>query len=128
MGAPRASGVVAGGVGVLAQARREDNRALALQEKRAEAVVAREKTARTPRFVKARARRLEGLKGYVTNISPEVMPAGEVIGCYHALWQVEAPFRIKINLRARPMFHHTRDAIGAHLTIVFTGTGPRPRS
>jgi hypothetical protein len=80
---------VAGGVGVLAQARREDNRALALQERRAEAVVAREKTARTPRFVKARARRLEGLKGYVTNISPEVMPAGEVIGCYHALWQVE---------------------------------------
>ena len=26
----------------------------------------------------------------------------------------------KTDLRARPMFHHTRDAIEAHLTIVFT--------
>lgn len=25
-----------------------------------------------------------------------------------------------LNLRARPIFHHTRDAIEAHLTIVFT--------
>ena len=48
------------------------------------------------------------------------MPAGEVIACYHELWQVEASFRMsKTDLRARPMFHHTRDAIEAHLTIVF---------
>jgi hypothetical protein len=26
----------------------------------------------------------------------------------------------KTDLRARPMFHHTKDAIEAHLTIVFT--------
>ena len=26
----------------------------------------------------------------------------------------------KTDLRARPMFHHTREAIEAHLTIVFT--------
>jgi Transposase DDE domain len=111
-----------------------DARTLTLQENRAKAVVAGEKAARTPRFVKttngattldeaslARARRLEGLKGYVTNIPAELMPAGEVIGSYHALWQVEASFRMsKTDLRARPMFHHTRDAIEAHLTIVFT--------
>ena len=111
-----------------------DAKTLTLQENRAKAVVAGEKAARTPRFVKtsngattldqaslARARRLEGLKGYVTNIPAEVMPAGEVIGSYHALWQVEASFRMsKTDLRARPMFHHTRDAIEAHLTIVFT--------
>ena len=49
------------------------------------------------------------------------MPAGEVIGSYHELWQVEASFRMsKTDLRARPMFNHTRDAIEAHLTIVFT--------
>lgn len=43
------------------------------------------------------------------------MPAGEVIGSYHALWQVEASFRMsKTDLRARPVFHHTRDAIEAH--------------
>ena len=111
-----------------------DNRTLTLQEERAKAVVAGEKMARTPRFVKttngsraldeaslARARRLVGLKGYVTNMPTDLMPAGEVIGSYHALWQVEASFRMsKTDLRARPMFARTRDAIEAHLTIVFT--------
>lgn len=111
-----------------------DNRTLTLQEDRAKQVVAGEKTARTPRFVKnrngaaeldeasvARARRLVGLKGYVTNIPADLMPAAEVIGSYHALWQVEQSFRMsKTDLRARPMFARTRDAIEAHLTIVFT--------
>jgi transposase len=61
-----------------------------------------------------------GLKGYVTNIAGNVMPAGEVISSYHDLWQVEASFRMsKSDLAARPMFHHTQDAIEAHLTIVF---------
>ena len=49
------------------------------------------------------------------------MAAGEVIGKYHDLWHVERSFRMsKSDLRARPMFHRTRDAIEAHLTIVFT--------
>ncbi|HZY01250.1 MAG TPA: IS1634 family transposase, partial [Dermatophilaceae bacterium] len=49
------------------------------------------------------------------------MPANEVIGSYHELWNVEQSFRMsKTDLRARPMFHRTRDAIEAHLTIVFT--------
>ena len=110
-----------------------DARTLTLQENRAKAVVAGEKAARTTRFVKtsngavsldeaslARARRLVGLKGYVTNIPAAVMPASEVIGNYHDLWHVEASFRMsKTDLRARPIFHHTRDAIEAHLTIVF---------
>ncbi|TDC72945.1 IS1634 family transposase [Actinomadura sp. 7K507] len=111
-----------------------DNRTLTLQENRARAVIAGEKAARTPRFVKttnrgrsldeaslARARRLVGLKGYVTNIDIATMPAGEVIAGYHDLWRIEQSFRMsKTDLRARPMFHHTRDAIEAHLTIVFT--------
>jgi hypothetical protein len=111
-----------------------DNKTLTLQENRAKAVVAGDKAARAPRFVKtsngsrsldeaslARARRLAGLKGYVTNISAGIMPAGEVIGSYHDLWHVEQSFRMsKTDLRARPMFHHTKDAIEAHLTIVFT--------
>src|SRR5690606_23425421 len=68
-----------------------------------------------------RARRLVGLKGYVTSIPADLMPASEVIGSYHALWQVEQSFRMsKTDLRARPMFARTRDAIEAHLTIVFT--------
>lgn len=111
-----------------------DNRTLTLQENKAIQVVAGQKAARTPRFVKtsngatsvdqaalARARRLVGLKGYVTNIPVDLMPASEVIGSYHDLWQVEQSFRMsKTDLRARPMFHHTREAIEAHLTIVFT--------
>jgi hypothetical protein len=111
-----------------------DNKTLTLQENKAKAVVAGEKIARTPRFVKtrdraaeldeaslARARRLVGLKGYVTNIDTVVMAAGEVIASYHDRWHVEQSFRMsKTDLRARPMFHHTRDAIEAHLTIVFT--------
>ena len=67
-----------------------------------------------------RARSLAGLKGYVTNLPVTTMPAAEVIASYHSLWQVEASFRMsKTDLRARPMFHHDRDAIEAHLTIVF---------
>lgn len=109
-----------------------DTKTLTLQENRAKAVVAGEKAARTPRFVKtkngaisldetalARARRLSGLKGYVTNLAADVMPAAEVIASYHSLWQVEASFRMtKSDLAARPIFHHQRDAIEAHLTVV----------
>lgn len=111
-----------------------DNKTLTLQENKARAVVAGEKTARTPRFVKtangatvldeaslARARRLVGLKGYVTNIEAKLMPAGEVIASYHDLWHVEQSFRMsKTDLAARPIFARTRDAIEAHLTVVFT--------
>lgn len=111
-----------------------DNKTLNLQEHKARAVVAGDKAARTPRFVKTRngaqeldtvslqrARRLVGLKGYVTNIDTTVMPAAEVIASYHDLWRVEQSFRMsKSDLAARPMFARTRDAIEAHLTIVFT--------
>ena len=110
-----------------------DGKTLTLQENRAKAVIAGEKTARTPRFVTitngsrsldeaslTRARRLVGLKGYVTNIPASVMPAAEVLAAYHELWHVEQSFRMsKTDLRARPMFHHTRDAIQAHPPIVF---------
>jgi hypothetical protein len=111
-----------------------DNKTITLQENKAREVVAGQRTAKTPRFVKtsngarsldeaslARARRLVGLKGYVSNIDAATMPAREVIASYHDLWHVEQSFRMsKTDLRARPMFAHTRDAIEAHLTIVFT--------
>ncbi|WP_349306972.1 hypothetical protein [Rhodococcus sp. USK13] len=49
------------------------------------------------------------------------MRPGEVIDKYHDLWRVEQSFCMsKTDLRARPMFHHTREANEAHLTIVFT--------
>jgi hypothetical protein len=61
------------------------------------------------------------LKGYVSDLPAEEMPASEVIGCYHELWHVEQSFRIsKTDLRARPMIVRTREAIEAHLTPVIT--------
>jgi Transposase DDE domain len=113
---------------------RRDQKTLAAQEARARAIVNGEKTAKSARFVKtqgsdrsldeatlARAQSLVGLKGYVTNVAAEVMPAAEVIAKYHDLWHVEKSFRMsKTDLDARPMFNRVRDAIEAHLTIVFT--------
>ena len=61
---------------------------------------------------------LVGIKGYVTNLS---LPPQEIITAYRQLFEVEASFRmVKSDLKARPIFHHKRDAIEAHLTIVFT--------
>lgn len=49
-----------------------------------------------------------------------MMSGGDVIGAYHDLWKVEASFRMtKSDLRARPVFHHRRESIEAHLTVVF---------
>ena len=109
-----------------------DNQTLTAQTNRARAVIAGEKRPKGTRFVTvhagdatldeasiARARSLVGLKGYVTNIPPHLMDAGEVVSSYHELWHVEQSFRMsKHDLRARPVFHHTRDAIEAHLTVV----------
>ena len=113
---------------------RRDQKTLYAQETRAREVINGERTVKSTRFVKthagdrvldeaslARAQSLVGLKGYVTNLPAAVMPATEVIAKYHDLWHVEKSFRMsKSDLQARPMFHRTRDAIEAHLTIVFT--------
>ena len=70
------------------------------------------------RKLEAKARALAGIKGYVTNIED---PTPEfVIGAYHRLYQIERSFRMsKHDLKARPIFHHQRDSIEAHLTVVF---------
>jgi hypothetical protein len=70
------------------------------------------------RDLEAKARGLAGLKGYTTNL-PD--PSAEfVIGAYHQLWRIEKSFRMsKHDLRARPIYHHKRESIDAHLTIVF---------
>lgn len=66
----------------------------------------------------AKAYALAGIKGYVTNLN---LPPQEIINAYHQLFRVEASFRMaKSDLKARPVFHRKRDAIEAHLTIVFT--------
>jgi Transposase DDE domain len=76
------------------------------------------------RELEAKARALAGLKGYVTNLRacPDGIPvtADFVIGAYHRLFEIEKSFRMsKHDLQARPIYHHLRDSIEAHLTIVF---------
>lgn len=67
----------------------------------------------------AKAEKLEGIKGYVTNTN---LPEQLVIDRYHDLWRVEKAFRItKSDLEARPIFHHLDETIKAHLVIVFAG-------
>jgi hypothetical protein len=62
---------------------------------------------------------LAGIKGYVTNLD---LPPQEIINAYRQLFNVEASFRMaKSDLKARPIFHRKRDAIEAHLTVVFAG-------
>src|SRR5699024_12184806 len=101
------------------------------QVAKAEAAIAGKAPVKRNRFVRLRggdrslsqaladkARKLAGIKAYVTNLTH--LPADEVIDAYHRLFNIEASFRMaKSDLRARPIYHHTKDSIQAHLTIVF---------
>lgn len=112
---------------------KRDDKTINAQIARAEKVAAGKAPLARTRFVKVtgatkeldqatidRARQLAGLKGYVTNLDTATMHGAAVIAAYHQLWQVEASFRMtKSDLRARPVFHHQREAIDAHLTVVF---------
>jgi hypothetical protein len=76
------------------------------------------------RDLEAKTRALAGFKGYVTNLStcPDGTPISPkfVIGAYHQLWRIEKSFRMsKHDLQARPIYHHKRESIEAHLSIVF---------
>lgn len=110
-----------------------DNKTINLQIARAEKVAQGKTSLKTARFLKVggakkelnqatidRARQLAGLKGYVTNLPKAMMTGAQVISSYHDLWKVEASFRMtKSDLKARPVFHHRRESIEAHLTVVF---------
>lgn len=112
---------------------KRENYTLNKQIEKAEKVANGQRPLKRDRFVKLagkkpgvdwalvdRARQLLGLKGYVSNISSEVLDGPAVVAAYHSLWQVEKSFRMaKSDIRARPMFHHQRDSIEAHLTVVF---------
>ena len=70
------------------------------------------------RDLEAKARALAGIKGYTTNLVDQ--SAQFVIDAYHQLWRIEKSFRMsKHDLQARPIYHHKRQSIEAHLTIVF---------
>ncbi|HEX7373980.1 MAG TPA: hypothetical protein VF277_03340, partial [Steroidobacteraceae bacterium] len=47
------------------------------------------------------------------------LTAEQIIARYHQLWHVDKAFRMsKHDLRARPIYHRTKESIDAHLTIV----------
>ncbi|MGI0061326.1 MAG: IS1634 family transposase [Nitrosotalea sp.] len=61
---------------------------------------------------------LDGLKGYYANVLG--MDESLIVARYKDLWHVEKAFRIvKSDLEARPIFHHKRESIAAHIGIVF---------
>jgi hypothetical protein len=69
------------------------------------------------RTLEAKTRVLAGWKGYTTNLVDQ--PAMFVIDAYHQLWHIEQAFRMsKHDLQARPIYHHLRESIEAHLSIV----------
>ena len=69
------------------------------------------------RELETKVRTLAGWKSYVTNLDK---PAEFVIGAYHQLWHVEHAFRMsKHDLKARPVYHHKKESIDAHLAVVF---------
>jgi transposase len=115
---------------------KKDKRELDKQALRAHDLLARKEPGRRAKFVKkangkdqpfqfdadhhARAAKLLGIKGYVTNIPEAELSNAQVVVYYHELWHVEQAFRMsKADLRTRPIFHHTKDAICAHVLICF---------
>ena len=59
----------------------------------------------------------DGLKGYLTNT---LLTGPAIIENYKHLWQIEKAFRIsKTDLKVRPIFHHQRKRIEAHICIAF---------
>ena len=70
------------------------------------------------RDLEAKARALAGWKGYSTNLTDQTPEF--IIGAYHQLWRIEKSFRMsKHDLAARPIYHHLRESIDAHLNVVF---------
>jgi len=114
---------------------KKDKRELDKQLNRALLLIERNEPGRRARFVKksdsrdgyqlnvdlkAKAERLLGIKGYVTNIGQTELSDQEIIDYYHDLWNVEQAFRMsKSDLQARPIYHRNEVAIRSHVLICF---------
>jgi transposase len=114
---------------------KKDRREFEKQVNRALALLERNEPGRRAKFVKkadgqdpfefnvelkAKAERLLGIKGYVTNIAQSELSDQDVVDYYHDLWHVEQAFRMsKSDLQARPIFHRTEDTIRSHVLVCF---------
>lgn len=112
---------------------RKDKREMDKQIEKAKTLLARQEPGRRAKFVKKanakyifdeslkqKAELLLGVKGYCTNIPESILSNEKIVEHYHSLWKVEQVFRMsKSDLQARPIFHHSHDAIRAHVLICF---------
>ncbi len=112
---------------------KKDKREMERQIEKAKTLIARQEAGRRIKFVKkenatylfdeALKRKTEsllGIKGYCTNVPKSVLPDNQIVSYYNSLWHVEQAFRMsKSDLRTRPIFHHSHDAIRAHILICF---------
>ncbi len=73
--------------------------------------------------LKEKTEKLLGVKGYCTNIAEDLASNDQIVAYYHDLWHVEQAFRIsKTDLKTRPIFHYSHDAIKAHVLLCFMAT------
>lgn len=60
------------------------------------------------------------LTGATKSVNRDLEVKARALAAYHQLWSIEKSFRMsKHDLQARPVYHHKRESIDAHLTIVF---------
>lgn len=70
--------------------------------------------------LKEKTEKLLGIKGYCTNITEDSVSNDQIVAYYHDLWHIEQAFRIsKTDLKTRPIFHYSHDAIKAHILLCF---------
>lgn len=115
---------------------KKDRREWDKQIEKAKMLIAKQEPGRRAKFVKKsneidkaylfdealkqKTELLLGVKGYCTNIPETTLSNEQVVKHYHDLWRVEQAFRMsKIDLKARPIFHYTHNAIRAHVVICF---------
>ena len=66
-------------------------------------------------------KKLDGLKGYITNIGQEQLTDGKIVENYTHLAMIERAFRMnKTDLDIRPVYHRLYNRIEAHVCICFT--------
>lgn len=112
---------------------KKDKREMDKQIEKAKLLIAKKEPGKRAKFVKKenatylfddvlrqKSELLLGIKGYCTNIPEHVFSNEQIISHYHELWRIEQAFRMsKSDLRARPIFHYTHNAIKAHVMICF---------
>lgn len=115
---------------------KKDRREFEKHLARAHALVARQEPGKRAKFVKKstgtqvllvlddelkeKTEKLLGIKGYCTNLPKDKLCDEQIIAYYHDLWHVEQTFRMsKTDLKARPIFHWTQQAIQAHILLCF---------